>query len=438
MTLKRAAAALCGLCTLGLTSTLSAAVISDPSDSFLTLVSTTGLLNAPSLFANMTALSGDGRTALQSCFDQTYQDEFVIQDGIRTSLTHYKVGTSAPSRQSVSLPSDGSFVLANKPGKPNHAVLISLPGQLETPLPLQHAYAVSANGAWVFGSNDGGLSIERFRVGSGIKGEMIVSPKDAVEVLLLKVSDDGSIVFGQARNPVIGPGEPRPFVWDGARGFRWLSVPNDFVPTQMDGSGKVFVGFWQFPGDGGLLSTPALWTEAQGMVKLTMLMDGFFGFQGTARTISGDGRLIFGEIHLPPTESRMVVWTRDGAIFGLKELIRGADTGRLAFNFPTGFSHDGKTVIGTAFFGNSPTNYIAGLALPGEGPQIRFGTASNGRDAFTFRAKAGFNYQPQFGTAVGQWTPLGSPFEGDGSVKSVELPDSDAAAGFVRVLVTAQ
>jgi hypothetical protein len=438
MTLKRAGAALCGLCTLGLTSTLSAAVIPDPSDSFLTLVPTTGLLDAPSLFANMTALSGDGRTSLQNCFNQTYRDEFVIRDGTRTSLTHYKIGTSAPSRQSVSLPFDGSFVLANIPGKTNQAVLISLPGQVETPLPLQHASVVSANGAWVFGSNDGGISIERFRVGSGTKGEVIVSPADAVEVLLLRVSDDGSIVFGQARRPVIGPGEPRPFVWDAAPGFRWLSVPNDFVSAQMDGSGKVFVGFWQFPGDNGLLSTPALWTEAQGIVKLTMMMEGFFGFQGNARTISGDGRLIFGEIHLPPTESRMVVWTREGAIFGLKELIRGIDTGRLAFNFPTGFSHDGKTVVGTAFLENSPTNYIAGLALPGEGPQIRFKTATNGRGAFTFRAKAGFDYQPQFGTAVGQWTPLGSLFEGDDTVMSVELPDSDEATGFVRVLVKAQ
>lgn len=433
----------------------AAAPVPDPAECFLQPIAIDIEGGSPAQEATVTALSGDGRTLLQYCrslwdiFNSVSitQREYLVRDGSRTLLTDFHASNfmggpytySGPAWGCVSLPFDGAFALAykNAEGK-GEAVLLSLPDKVETPLPLTIPLQVSGNGAWALGRFEqaGKTSVRRVRLSDRTFTE-VISPAEAVGVEVVRFSDAGDAFFGRAVQP--GPDTYRQYHWTAASGFRWLAAPEGFEATDMDGSGTVFVGTYRRASHPEIPQMPALWSATEGLKTLPIQVPGVAATFGSGRKISGDGRLIFGLVSSDGPAGANVVWTRDGSVFVLKDLIRGVDFAGLELTQLAAVSHDGKTIAGTAYGSDFKTkHYLARLALPGEGPKVSLATDGAGKRTATFRAKNGFRYQTQTATTLGQWTPVGAAIPGDNAPHSVEIPDSGATAGFVRVLVEAQ
>ncbi len=441
---------LTGICPL-----LAAAPLPDPAECFLQPISIELDGGFPAQEASISTLSGDGQTLLQYCrslwdiFNSVSitQREYLIRDGARTVLTDFYASNvmggpytySGPAWRCISLPFDGAFALAAKSvdGKAG-AVLLSLPDKLETPLPLTWPMQVSGNGAWAVGRFDqaGKTSLRRVRLSDQSFIE-IVLPGDVVGPEVAAFSDAGDACFGRALQA--STGTRRQYHWTAETGFRWLPAPEGFEATDMDGSGKIFVGTYWRASHPEIPQLPALWSAVEGLKTLPIQVPGVAATFGSGWKISGDGRLIFGFVSNDVFSGADVVWTRDGAVFVLKDLIRGVDFAGLQLGRPSAVSRDGKTIAGTAYTSDFQTkHYLARLALPGEGPKVSLSMDSAGKRTATFRAKNGFRYQTQAAITLGQWTPVGEPITGNDVTHSVELPDSAAATGFVRVVVEAQ
>lgn len=438
-------------------SRLFAAPAPDPAECFLLPISTTIFDHFPANEATLSALSGDGRTLLQFCRSQSdvfgsvniTQREYLVRDGARTLLTDFHASNfmggpytySGPAWGCVSLPFDGSFALAWKLNSTEvnaETVVLTLPGKMETPLPLTSPLGLSGNGAWAVGRFDqlGKTSVRRVRLSDRSFTE-VISSAQAIGPKLRGISDSGDVFFGQAIDPVTSA--DRQYLWTATKGFSWLPAPEGFEAMSMDGTGTFFVGTYWRASQPEIPQLPAIWSAAEGLKTLPIQLPGLATTYGSGWKISGDGRLIFGLLSSNPFQGFNVVWTRDGSVFALKDLIRGVDFAGLELTQVAAVSHDGRTIAGTAYGSDFKTqHYLARIALPGEGPKVSLATDDTGKRTATFRAKIGFRYQTQTATTLGQWTPVGAAIPGDDAPHSVEIPDSGATAGFVRVLVEAQ
>lgn len=444
----------CCLAATNLALLCGAAVVPDPSECSFAVYPPKAFNNGPaSQTANLVALSGDGRTAIQQTRYQSdffnsisiNQDEYLIRDGVRTELTHYTANygpgqpawtTSGPDWYSVSLPFDGSFVLTTKDSINGSAVLLSLPGKAETPLPVKLGLLVSGNGGWVIGQ-DADFNIIRLRV-LDRQSTVVIARTQVQSAKIASVSQDGGVIFGRGYDPANEALPERHFTWSTAAGFHWLTSPEGFYPYRMASSGGLFIGDYWLSSQPLIPTVPAYWSPEAGLVRLPVTLPDFAAEHGRAWLVSGDGQFIFGTIW-KSFEPRNVVWTRDGKHHRLEDLIRGVDLGDWRLTALTAVSHDGRTIAGTAY---RPTageqNFIARIALPGEGPKAQFKQGAGGQPAMEFRAKKGFRYQPQQAAVLGQWQSFGIEIAGDDAQHSIEIPAITESAGFVRVLVEAQ
>ena len=423
-----------GVCLLG------GPITPDPADCYFTPVPSTISLGFPSTTASLVALSGDGKTALlstryQSDFMATViiiQDEFFVRDGLRTLLTHFETSyyagggpatSNGPRWDSVDLPFDGSFVATTSLSNGvSQARLLVLPGATGPGLALPQALKVSGDGAWVIGVDDSGQLV-RLRRQDG-HTEVLVKKGDGFASSVMGVSYTGDTVYGM----LSGNDNFAVFRWTATGGFSKPTFPESFSPTSMDASGEILVGRLLQPDH----TFPAYWSLRGGVVKLATMLNGVDSGYGAASLISGDGQLIFGSLGVP------VVWTRHGSVYPLSTLIRGVDLKGDTFTSVDIVSHDGRAIGGS--FENltdfSQGFYLAGLALPGEGPRATIRPAAAGGRTLNFHAKTGFHYQVQSSTSLGGWSAAAIPeITGDDADHAVPLPAGSEGTTFFRVVV---
>ena len=430
-------------------------VTPDPADCFFQVLPI-DRLNVPTAFvgvsAQVVALSGDGRTALVAQTQviesqgpplppgtpDRVEDEFIFRDGVRSALTHWEVSNlfkhggpieSGPRWASVGLPFDGSRVATTKTtAKVPHAVLLTVPDKTEGALPLSSVNQLSADGQWVVGVDADGKLVRLHRPDGQVDFITDTPASSAIGTFVARISDDGQVVSGSGS--VMGG-----FYWTKVSGLRPTAsfLPAGFEVSATDGSGLLLVGRLSLSDH----VVPAYWTRTSGLVQLTTVLDGQDGKTGGADLVSGDGQLIFGFIKGTGGAFPEVVWTRDGTVYPLSALIRGVDLGGLEIvHLPSAVSRDGRTIGGVAHTMNgTPVVYLAGLALPGEGPHVSLTTAAGGARSLKFRAKSGFRYQIQTAASLGGWGTMGSEIVGDDASHDVVLPDQDAGSGFFRVVV---
>ncbi len=415
-------------------------VTPDPAGCFFTPISAQVSTGKTPQNRSVLALSGDGQTALLrsrfTSFDEpmiTIDEEFFFRNNTRTLLTHFDssqhiggpvIHTSGPSWNSVDLPFDGSFVATTKSeGGGIQAQLLSLPGLNASALSLTRVFKVSGNGAWIVGRDSEGQLV-RLRREDGHTDVLDQGPNAASDAVL-GVSYDGDTVCGY--HSLLGL---RPvFRWTAAGGMRELATPEGFIPDSVDASGEIFVGRLILPQQ----TVPACWSEREGLVQLTTSLNGSDVGYGFATLISGNGQLIFGSLNVP------VAWTRDGSIHEISSLIRGVDLGGAVISSVDAVSHDGRTIAGRCHTQGPTTSlfFLAGLALPGEGPRIVLQPTAAGGRTLHFHAKAGFHYQVQGSTSLGDWTAAALPeFTGDDADHAVALPTGSEVASFFRLVVT--
>ena len=411
----------------------------DPADCFFTPVPATVSQGFPATTASLVALSGDGKTALLSTRFQSdflgtvsiIQDEFFFRAGTRTLLTHYDTSfsssggpahSSGPSWSSVDLAFDGAFVATTSlSNRVYQAQLLALPGGTGSALPLAQAIRLSGNGAWVIGYDDQGQLARLQRQGNHT--EVLVRASDGHASEVLGVSDAGDTVYGRLSSP----DGFAVFRWTATEGFSKPTFPEEFSPFSMDGSGEMLAGRLVLPDR----YIPAYWSRRGGLVKLTTLRNGVDQVAGMASLISGDGQLIFGSLDVP------VVWTRDGSVYPLSSLIRGVDLKGVTITDVSVASHDGRTIGGNFY---NPTDFsqglfLAGIALPGEGPRVTIRPAAGGR-TLNFHAKTSFHYQIESSTSLGGWSAAVLPeITGDDTDHAVPLPAGTEGTTFFRVVV---
>lgn len=412
----------------------------DPADCFFTPISSQVSTGKTPQNRSVVALSGDGQTALLrshfSSFDEpmiTIDEEFFFRNNTRKLLTHFDssqhiggpvIHTSGPSWNSADLPFNGSFVATTKSENGEFQVqLLSLPGLNASTLSLTRAFKVSGNGAWIIGRTSEGQLV-RMRREDG-HTEVLDQGPNAASDAVLGVSYDGDTVCGY--HSLLGL---RPvFRWTAAGGMRELATPEGFGPDSVDASGEIFVGRLVLAQQ----TVPARWSERDGLVQLTTRLNGSDVGYGFATLISGNGQLIFGSLNVP------VAWTRDGSIHEISSLIRGVDVGGAIISSVDAVSHDGRTIAGRCHTQGPTTSlfFLAGLALPGEGPHVvQHPTAAGGR-TLNFHAKTGFRYQVQSSTTLGGWTAAALPeIIGDDADHAVALPVGSEVANFFRLVVT--
>jgi hypothetical protein len=418
-------------------------VTPDPSDCFLTLISDKTTVGG-SQGGVLSAMSGDGHTALlrtsyeysdlANGFREAFlEDEFLIRDGVRTLLTHYiehvpTIPTDSLTQwKSVDLPFDGSFAVTTKG---SGGKLLSLPGLAETATPLSYALKVSSDGTWVVGSGPGRL-IQRWNRRTGVT-QLVANPGASDSYSVKAVSLDGNVICGEKTflDPQAGGTVLATYLWKAGEGETIPKVPAGFRTMAMDGSGTVLAGYKSL--------VPMLWSQNGGAVPLSLTLDGQVAAWGQALHISGDGQLVFGTVSIGLAD-HPVVWQRDGTAHALTSLIRGVDLGNFVLIGPDVVSRDGRTVGGSCYqptqSGSVRMIYIAGLALPGEGPKATVKRNASGGGNLGFHAKSGFTYQVQSATDFGSWTPLGTVITGNDADHSVPVTAGNAAAGFFRVLV---
>lgn len=178
---------------------------------------------------------------------------------------------------------------------------------------------------------------------------------------------------------------------------------------------------------------PAYLSTRDGFVRLTTRLNRVDPGIGQVNLISGNGQFIFGVIGVTP-----VVWTRDGSVYTPASLIRGVDLGGQIILSVSTVSHDGRTIGGICY---TPSNlihsfFLAGLALPGEGPHVALQSAVAGGRTLNFHAKTGFHYQVQGSASLSGWSAAAIPeITGDDADHALPLPAGSEGTGFFRIVV---
>ncbi len=417
-------------------------VTPDPADCFFIHISAQISTGGKPQNIYMVALSGDGKTALLRSRYAAYEEpiikideEFVFANKTRTLLTHFDSAQhvngpvyhiSGPSWTSVDLPFDGSFVATTQSA--SQAQLLSVPDGSVSALPLSSALKVSGNGAWIIG-RDSEDQLVRFRRADHHIDVLDEIP-EATGASVFGVSYNGDTVYG--RNLKIGPSVV--FRWTATQGFSEPHLPENFTPSSMDASGEILAGQLSLATQ----FVPAYWSEGGGLVPLTTKLNGVDAGGGQATLISGNGQLIFGSLGPPTGPGVPVVWTRDGSVYELASLIRGVDFGGEAISTVDAVSHDGRTIGGISYVQATLTDsfYLAGLALPGEGPRISLQPVAAGGHTLNFHAKTSFHYQVQSSTSLGGWSAAAVPeITGDDADHAVPLPAGSEGTTFFRVVV---
>jgi hypothetical protein len=419
----------------------------DPADCFFTTISAEATVG-PTFTRKLTAMSGDGRTALlrtgseysdplNGFREALVTDEFLIHDQVRIPLTHHvehnpRIPTERSSTwNSVDLPYDGSFAVTTK--SPGGGVLLSLSDLSETPTPFSVALKVSADGTWIVGQTTDQKLLRWNRLNG--RSELVSEPKarDVSPLSVIAISANGQVIVGQKSvdDPIAGGIVQATLLWKAGEGETILSLPTGFTASAMDDSGRVLAG--SQIGAGTLV--PMLWSQADGPVVLSLKVDGIVADWGQAKHISGDGQLVFGTVTVAGDE-RPVVWQRNGTAHALVSLIRGVDLGGFTLKEPTVMSRDGHTIGGFCSNQVNPVRaYLAGIALPGEGPRVSLARTANGNQQLTFRAKTGFRYQIQSATHLGEWSATEAEFVGTNLIHTNVLSDVSTSDAFYRVLV---
>ncbi len=434
-------------------------VTPDPADCFFYQVPTTveqGFAGT----ADLVALSGDGKTALLTASAQlespegtrSITDQFIIRDRLRTLLTHYEslnprdgspFSDTGTNWYSVGLSFDGASVPTQKRvGDLFQATVLALPGPTELPCPQMEVLGVSGDGRWVVGLSDypahptADTHLVRTRVADGFTEGLPDNTYGSAIVILFGISDTGDRVCGTFLVYLWGYQELHPFLWTPAAGFTYLEsvpgFPSNFSVRGMDRSGEVAVGWISTNKGSETVVLPACWTQQAGLVMLPTVLNGADVGSGEATLISGNGEFIFGDLGGSP-----VVWTRDGSIYPLGALIRGVDFGGVTPATVTRASFEGRT-IGGQLLGSlvgSAGRYLAGLALPGEGPRVSLGRNAGGGRSLSFHAKSAFRYQVQTSSDMRAWAGVGAELAGDDADHAVSLPSGSSGGAFFRVVV---
>ncbi len=414
----------------------------DPADCFFYVIPNT-VEEGFSGTGYVLAVSADGKAALGGVAVgggvNFINDEYIFHDGKRTLLTHNDYN-SPPSGKvlewfAVDLNFDGSSVLAQKRvGGVDQGVILSFPSLVETPIAMPNPLKLSDNGRWVVGK-DANFHLSRIRLADGFTDQ----PPPDLQGTNYSVTD----VFGVSSTGtvygVLLAGEwPQskkcPFQWTSDGGFSCPPVPAKFTVASMDEAGETLAGFLSdAPNPPG---KPAYWTQQGGLVNLTTVLSGVDARQGYITGISGDGQLIFGALSQGAFSQVAVVWTRTGSVYLLSELIRGVDLGGASPYAPALISRDGRTIAGSIVDGGTPRGlYLAGLALPGEGPRLVLNSLTGGGRSLSFHTKSAFHYQVQSSTNLNAWDSVGTEIAGDDTEHAVSLPEATFSAGFFRVVV---
>ena len=415
----------------------------DPADCFFTPISAQVSTGRKPQDVSFVALSGDGKTALLRSHFAAYEEpivkideEFVFTNKTRTLLTHFDstqhvngpfVHISGPSWTSVELPFDGSFVATTRSG--SQAQLLSVPDGSASDLPLSSALKVTGNGAWIIGRDSEGQVVRFRRADHHI--DVLDQAPGATGTEVFGVSYTGDTIYGRH----LRLGSEVVFRWTATQGFSEPSLPENFIPSSMDASGEILAGQLSLA----TRSIPAYWSERSGLVQLTTTLNGVDAGRGQATLISGNGQFIFGSLGFPMYPVALVVWTRDGSVYELTSLIRGVDFGAEVISSVDAVSFDGRTIGGFSYVQATITRsfYLAGIALPGEGPRIALQPAAAGGRTLNFHAKTGFHYQVQSSSSLGAWSAAALPgITGDDTDHAVPLPAGSEVASFFRLVVT--
>lgn len=290
--------------------------------------------------------------------------------------------------------------------------------ELNEPLPLARALALSANGIYVTGFT-ADRALVRLNLDTRAVDEL--NPPIAANVsetrTVIGMTEDGADVLWSTGSE------------NAARYFRWRSGSGNvelalggFLPAVASGDGQVLGGRKGI--------TPGYWTEQGGFKALPG--------QGGVQAISYDGSLLAGGD---------AVWTRDGRQFGFTELIRDESVRQLTGVTVTrvhSMSRDGRTLR----VSGERIRYVAAgpgirmetglqlrIALPGEGPLVALGRRADGVRVIRVPSRPGFHYQLRSSTDFVNWQAVGDAVVGTGEKLDWTLTDGGTKGTYFRIQI---
>ncbi|MCW5892029.1 MAG: hypothetical protein KIT14_16010 [bacterium] len=166
------------------------------------------------------------------------------------------------------------------------------------------------------------------------------------------ISSDGSVAAIINYLPSPDPTEDhlhfRTARWQGSmQDIGTLPAGADMFPTDISTDGSAIVGF-SILGDDVFFFTAWRWTAAGGLVELPVPFGGTAG-TATATSVSGDGQVIVGGYLDGMLARRAVVWTADGGVRDLQDMMElevGVDLKGWNLMAATAMSRDGSTIAG--------------------------------------------------------------------------------------------
>lgn len=212
-------------------------------------------------------------------------------------------------------------------------------GQLPSDTPFSEAWSISGDGGTAagFSFTMSGSQAIRWTESEGMS--LLMQPAPGSSGYATGVNHDGSVIVG-------GMSGNFPDV-----GFRW-TAEEGAVPLHAFSFGNWSSFAWDVSADGGTVvgaanfvsslddGVPFIWTQDEGMRLISVAGTGYS--EGTAIRVSGDGRIVVGNLSRPYSTLREAFyWSDEDGLVKLGGLYSG-----LINSFAIGTSYDGSVIVG--------------------------------------------------------------------------------------------